>query len=388
MKSTSGSDDPNFLITGLGIISAAGLNRDETITTLFSPEPFAAGQSPTLRVSEDALQEFENKKCGRELRVNQLAVIAIHEALEMAGLTPEKIRKLRVGICLGSTVGCYNFQDGFADEYNLKKFPDPKKLNSHFKNNSAQFLARHFELRGPVQLISNACTSGADSIGIAAGWLRADLCDLVICGGSEVILPQIYAGFKSLQLCAPTLCKPFDRERKGLTLGEGAGFIILEKSSTARAPIARYLGFMSASDAYHPTAPHPEARGLQRATKILLNDLEQPKIDFINAHGTATAHNDRAEGRLLKNYFSMVPVVATKAYTGHTLAAAGAIEAIFTILSLQLQKLPPSRGFTIVDPEIDLTPTQGVIAGNFSTALSFSLGFGGTNSVLALGRAT
>ncbi|MBC7741324.1 MAG: beta-ketoacyl-[acyl-carrier-protein] synthase family protein [Bdellovibrionaceae bacterium] len=389
MKKSTNRNEQNLKITGLGVISGAGRNCKETKEILFGPrfsEPRKATNQPTVEVDIHT-EIFTADSTRKSMRVNLLALAAIDEALEMAKISATEIKKYRVGVCIGSTVGCYGFEYAFTTEYNLKKYPAPERLLSHFKNNTAQFIVNHFNLRGPVQLVSNACTSGADAIGIGASWLKADLCDLVICGGSEAILPQIYAGFKSMQLYAPEMCKPFDRSRRGLTLGEGAGFIILEKPDSPRKSQAQFLGFMSASDAYHTTAPHPEARGLARATEHLLVKISRSKIDFINAHGTATMHNDLVEGQFIKKLFPEVPVVATKGYTGHTLAAAGAVEAIFSILSLQTQTLPPSAGFSEPDPEINLTPTQKIISGKYQTALSFSLGFGGTNSVLALGTA-
>jgi 3-oxoacyl-[acyl-carrier-protein] synthase-1/3-oxoacyl-[acyl-carrier-protein] synthase II len=269
--------------------------------------------------------------------------------------------------------------------------PDPVVLLDYFRNNTAQFLSRYFSCTGPVQMISNACTSGADAIGIAASWLHADLCDVVICGGTEEILPRIHDGFRSLMLCSPSnSCQPFDISRQGLMLGEGAGVLVLEKISSPRKSKGKFLGYGSASDAMHPTAPHPEARGLETAFASALAQagLAASSVDFVNAHATATPHNDLAEGKWLARRLAQVPVVATKGYTGHTLGAAGALEAIFTLLSLSENVLPPSKGFSEVDPEIGFAPISARTTGEFHVAASFSLGFGGTNAVVLLGRPT
>jgi 3-oxoacyl-(acyl-carrier-protein) synthase len=237
-------------------------------------------------------------------------------------------------------------------------------------------------------LVTNACTSGSDAIGIAAGWLRTGLCDVVICGGAEEILPQIYYGFKSMLLCSPERCKPFDKNRTGLTLGEGCGIVILEKADSPRKSLAKFLGYSSTSDAYHPTAPHPDGKWLDVAVKNSLRQAGLDEVDFINVHGTATEHNDLAEGRWIREHAPTTTVVATKGYTGHTLAAAGAVEAVLTVLSLREQKLPRSFGFTEADPRMDVVPTREIVSGDYNSALSFSLGFGGTNAVLCLGRST
>ncbi len=382
----------SFAITGLGIISGAGKDVTETTEFIFgraspkilkSPSPFMQ-----IQIRPEWLDQLQLS--ADTPAVNVFCLLAVTEALQSAGLNQNDLHNLRVGVCLGSTVGTSVYDAEFSREFNQKKFPAAERLLAHFKYNLSQFVSRRLHLKGPALLVSNACTSGADAIGIAKLWLETDQCDVVICGGAESILPQIYAGFKSMQLCSAEICKPFDANRSGLTLGEGAGIIILEKLSSPRVSKALLHGYATASDAHHPTAPHPEARGLRNAIHLLnktqiQNDLKRP--DFINAHGTATLQNDLAEGRLIKNNLPGILVVATKAYTGHCLAAAGAIEAVITCLSLQSQELPVTKGFSNMDPEIGFRPTSQNIKGKFKSAYSFSLGFGGTNTVLHLGQA-
>jgi len=374
-------------ITGLGILSGAGHGVDETMR-LFAEDVPAPILSPALPViALEARPEWRDGIADEDpLKVNLFALTAAREAIAQAGLTRDDLRTLRVGVCLGSTVGCSNFQPKFSLPYNTGEFPDPSPLLTHFKNNSAQWLSRALGLRGPTLLVSNACTSGADAIGIAANWLVRDLCDVVLCGGAEEILPQIYYGFKSMMLCSPELPRPFDKSRSGLTLGEGAGILVLEKTRTPRRPLARFLGYGARSDAYHPTAPDPSGHWLGVAVQEALGDDDISRVGFVNAHATATEHNDLAEGTWLREHAPHTTVVATKGYTGHTLAAAGAVEAVLTVLSLREGKLPVSRGFAESDPRIGLAPTTQIARGNFQTALSLSLGFGGTNSVLYLGR--
>jgi 3-oxoacyl-[acyl-carrier-protein] synthase-1/3-oxoacyl-[acyl-carrier-protein] synthase II len=386
---------PPVWITGIGCISGAGIGRNDAESRLLG-EGASTGFENLLDPGESRFFKLrlEEKWYSRFPRFhegeapNLLALLAIEDALDSAGLDAADLRRLRVGICLGSTTGGLNSQEAFGTAYNTGKLPDPAPLMEYFRNNSAQFIARELGLCGPTQLVNNACTSGADAIGIGANWLNAGLCDVVVCGGTEIILMKIWHGFTALMLCSERPCRPFDRNRDGLTLGDGAGVVVLEKAGSPRRPLAVMLGYGCGSDAYHPTTPHPQARGLGLATRTALAQagLSPEAVDFINVHGTATRHNDLAEGGFIAANFPRVRVVATKGVTGHTLGAAGGLEAVFTVLSLAKGRLPISRGFSEADPEIGIEPTRAIEEGNYGCALSFSLGFGGINSVLCLGR--
>jgi 3-oxoacyl-(acyl-carrier-protein) synthase len=391
---------PALSITGLGCVSAAGIGIAETEKTLFEA-PSGAEVAPEPPLILDTSEQHYFKLRSREdwaeyaafiaapgMKPCLFAILAAEEALSSAGITRDELANLRVGVCLGSTVGGTNYQETFLQEYFSGKLPGSDPLEQDYVSNCALFLSRHLGLNGPALTVNNACTSGADAIGIAANWLRADLCDVVLCGGTETILTKIYYGFRSLMLCSLQTCRPFDRARDGLSLGEGAGIVVLEKKATKRKPKVHLLGYAGASDSFHPTAPHPEARGLNSAALKALKQSNRnfADIDFVNAHATATPHNDEAEGRWLTKNLSHARISATKGFTGHTLGAAGGVEAVFTALSLMHGKLPASRGFSNVDPEIGVIPTLGVETGSYKSALSISLGFGGTNSVLCLGR--
>ncbi|MES2854951.1 MAG: beta-ketoacyl synthase N-terminal-like domain-containing protein, partial [Bdellovibrionota bacterium] len=309
-------------ITGMGSISAAGGTVDQVSDAFFStsikttqvPEQSLSETIPYFKIPVN--EEWpQAKELGRPgLLPNLFALIAVQEAIDRAGLTAHDLNSLRIGVCLGSTVGGTNYQEDFWQNYFKAKPPSIGPVSAYFSSNSAQFISRHFGLRGPVLMVNNACTSGADAIGIGASWLEADLCDVVLCGGTETVLPKIYYGFRSLMLCSQTPCKPFDRTRTGLTLGEGAGIVVLEKTNTTRNTLARLVGYGTASDSFHPTAPHPEARGLGLAMKSALSEYGRNlhEIDFVNAHGTATPHNDLAEGRWIKKNLNQSRVVATR----------------------------------------------------------------------------
>lgn len=247
-----------------------------------------------------------------------------------------------------------------------------------------------------------ACAAGTDAIGLAMGWLQSGLCEVAVVGGTEELHLQACLGFKRLGLQDPSPCKPFDLQRGGLNLGEGAGILVLESAAHLKKrggqALAWLSGYGSSADAYHPTAPHPDGLGLRRAIAAALNmaGLDAEDIDFINAHATATPENDRVEGKVLRELFPHSAVCATKGYTGHTLGAAGAVEAVLTVQSLHTGILPDSAGFAQADPEIGLVPTTNNNAHTaspkqktqhkFRHALSQSLAFGGNNSVLIFSR--
>jgi 3-oxoacyl-[acyl-carrier-protein] synthase-1/3-oxoacyl-[acyl-carrier-protein] synthase II len=249
-------------------------------------------------------------------------------------------------------------------------------------------VAQAFGLTGPCQTITNACSSGAVAIGHAAQWIRAGICDAAIAGGADMLCNVIHAGFLSLLITDTSPCRPFDRNRQGLNLGEGAGVVILESRQSAQqrdAPIQAWLcGYGNASDAYHISAPEPSGRGLRQAIDQALRQagLNPQDVDFINAHGTGTPENDRVEGRLFPEIFPAVPFGSTKGFTGHTLGAAGGIEAVITILCLHDKRIPANIGFDEPDPDFPGRPVieNTPIAGR--CGLSDSVAFGGNNAAL------
>jgi 3-oxoacyl-[acyl-carrier-protein] synthase II len=386
-----------FPITGIGCLSAAGIGTQQTIDTFFEgfiPQVLSPSINPyfKLELKESWFSKFNYLQ--EDFLPNLLMWVAVDEALESAQLSPADLRKFRVGVSLGTTVACTNHNEKFSNDYNLGIHPDPKPLYGFFKNNCSQMLSRRYQLNGPILALNNACTSGADAIGVAQDWLDQNRCDIVICGGVEQILDKIFYGFRSLQLCSPTFCKPFDRDRQGLTLGDGAGILILEKPEISRArskkPLAHLCSYGSASDALHPTSPDENAMGMRRAVEFSLKQagVNPSQVGFINAHATATPHNDMAEGKLIKSIFPNSITVGTKGYTGHTLGAAGGLEAVFTVLSLIKEKLPATKGFETIDPAIGMIPTTETTKLETQYAISLSLGFGGTNAALLFQKET
>ncbi len=389
-------------ITGLGCLSGAGLNLAETLANMFAgvrdPQPPSkfTTDHPVASLVMELQDGFKLPLAGGETvysRTCQLALAATMQALTDAGWDSESLRGKRVGVCLGTTVGCALNCDDFYRDYKDdvdENVPDIAIMERFLRSNPAAVVARQLKLDGPVQTVVNACSSGTDAVGIGASWLRAGACDIVIAGGADELLRLTYSGFSSLMITAPEPCKPFDLNRKGLNLGEGAGILILEsdKISSAKAKKGYLRGYGSACDAYHLTAPHPEGKGLKQAIAeaLLVADLTAEQIAFVNAHGTGTPDNDRVESRVLNDVFSAIPFGSTKGFTGHTLGAAGGLESVFTIACLNRGEIPASIGFTTPDPELPVTPVTVNTPINGDVALSESLAFGGNNAVVIFAK--
>ncbi len=383
-------------VTGLGCLCAAGATLPDCMATLFAgrrqpkaPTLFTTGHAVTYPVFEAPLAEPESAEL---LRTSRLALVAAAEALADAGWTADALRGRRVGVCLGTTVGSTTSDEGFCRELRAGRHPDLAPMKRILKSNPARSLAREFGFSGPCQTIVNACSSGTDAVGQGAAWIRAGLCDLVLAGGADELGRVTYNGFTSLMITDESPVKPFDKNRRGLNLGEGAGILVLESEALRRerskAACGFVLGYGSACDAHHLTAPHPEGLGLKRALAEALqcSGLTADELAFVNAHGTGTPDNDRVESRVLSEVLPQVPFLSTKGYTGHTLGAAGGIEAVFTLACLEQGRIPANVGFSEPDPELPATPVREVTAVSGQAALSESLAFGGNNAVLVLGK--
>ncbi len=382
-------------ITGMGCICAAGRTLPGCMESLFrgarAPAPpvrFASNHPVRYPVFE--VPGFEGPP--GLLRTSALGLHAAREALEDAGLDRETLRGMRVGVCVGTTVGCVLSDEGFCREHHAGRDPDMASFRRILHSNPAEAIAREFALSGPLQTVVNACSSGTDAVGIAGSWIRADLCDAAIAGGADELGRITYIGFISLMITDESPCKPFDRDRKGLNLGEGAAMLVLESERSRRRREKRarsfLLGYGSAGDAYHLTAPRPDGAGLRNAVAEALSSggLTAGAIAFVNAHGTGTPDNDRVESRVLGDLLPGVPYHSTKGYTGHALGAAGAIEAVFTASCLARGMIPANAGFETPDPEIANPPVREATAVSGNAALSESLAFGGNNSVIVLGK--
>ena len=385
-------------ITGLGCICAAGSSLSDVMTSLYSGVR-SPGTPLRIRAELDKLPPlFEIAQDlkwldapGEASRTNRLLIASVEEALGSAGITKEELKEKRVGVIIGTTVGCTMVQESFYRDYRDKEKPHSDDIFRGLANSPALFISSKYSLSGPATSITNACSSGTDAIGMAKAWIESGLCDMVIAGGSDELSRTTYLGFNSLLNTSTEPCRPFDRDRKGLNLGEGAAVLIIENSRMAagekRDALALVAGYGSSADAYHPTAPHPEGEGLIRATRTALSQaaIRPEEVAFINAHGTSTTENDKTEGKVIDALFPKgTPVVSTKSYTGHTLGAAGAIEAVLSVQALIDGQLPKTAGFENFDEECRISPTTDITRIEGNIAVSNSLAFGGNNSVLVL----
>ena len=389
-------------ITGMGCISAAGSQLAASIAHIdtyterpnLGPKrpdwPKAHIESPVFSACFTPNFATDIVTDTRYSRTVHLAAHAIIEALQQARLSTEELSRYRVGVCLGTSVGA---SLNFLECCRALKNGTPPPLDEFVRftaSNPAMAIAKIFQLSGPRQTTTNACSSGTDAIGTAAQWVRLGLCDIAIAGGCDELSEVSYTGFSRLLITSAEPCKPFDKYRKGLNLGEGAGIVILESAQLRAkrqiAPQGYVLGYGTCTDAYHLTAPHEQATGLKRALDAALQQAQSTvqQIAFVNAHATATPTNDAVEGNFYCKHLPHTPIVATKGATGHTLGAAGAIEAVLTTAHLARQSIPASPGFSQVDPAIGLRPTTAQSPIRGTIALSTSLAFGGNNSVLLL----
>ena len=388
-------------IAGIGCICSAGLTLKDSIASLYRgerrPAPPACFSThppfgfPVFEIREEF---FPTRKIKEKnvLRTCRLALTAALEAMEGAGLDREFLKKKRVGVCIGTNVGsCVNneaFYLNHRESGDLLAAPADRFLVS----NPTSVIAAEFSLAGPLQTVVNACSAGSDAIGLGASWIRTGLCDIVIAGGADELYQVTYTGFKSLLIYDESPCKPFDADRKGLNLGEGAAIFILASEEIRKEACVRprgvVLGYGSTTDAYHPTNTRPDGMGLKMAIQeaMATGGTTPEEMAFVNAHGTGTRDNDLIESRVLKEILPGVPFFSTKGYTGHTLGASGAIEAAFTVACLEEGRIPASAGFTTPDPELaPACPTRENISISGRIALSETLAFGGNNSVLILG---
>ncbi len=388
-------------VTGVGCLCAAGANLAACMESLFKERRHPAPPSrfetehairyPVFEVSEGFFPP-ELPEDGQLLRTSRLALAATLEALHDADWNPEDLKGLRVGVCIGTTVGSAMNSEEFYRDYRSGKRPEMTPIERFLRSNPAASVARYFGLSGPVQTVVNACSSGTDALGLAASWVRNGLCDVALAGGADELTRVTYNGFASLMIADAEPVRPFDLSRRGLNLGEGAGMLVLESEKIQQVRKAKIrshlLGYGSACDAYHLTAPSPDGSGLIRALDEAMQSsgCRSEDIAFVNAHGTGTPDNDRVESTVLGKVLPRTPFLSTKGFTGHTLGAAGALEAAFTIACLEAGRIPASAGFSKPDPVFPIHPVTREVAIEGRAALSQSLAFGGNNAVVIFGK--
>ncbi|MFN4324360.1 MAG: beta-ketoacyl-[acyl-carrier-protein] synthase family protein [Azonexus sp.] len=299
----------------------------------------------------------------------------------------------RVGVFLGtSTAGILQTELAYRRRHPQTGAlpPDFHYRTTHNAFSLAEFTRDYFGLTGMAMAISTACSSSAKVFAAAARQLALGTMDAAIVGGVDTLCLTTLHGFASLQLTSPQPCRPYDAERDGISIGEGAAFALLERTARAPAGSVLLLGAGESSDAYHMSSPHPEGLGARLAMEAALRSasLDTADIDYINLHGTATPANDAAEGKAVAALFGdRVPCSSTKGATGHTLGAAGAVEAVICALALTDGFLPGSPGTRTLDPAIPVNYLRHGRPGGLRHVLSNSFGFGGSNCSLIFGVA-
>lgn len=382
-------------VLGIGVVSALGIGVPETRKALYAETPRLPAP-PTCLQTQLTLPVFEVPDLKRQpdqpgCVSMQLLRLALEEALENAGLGRAQLRGLRVGVAMGTTTACQLNSVPFYAALRDGKKTDRAPLMHFLEGNPAELIHRELELDGPQLTVSNACTSGADAIGLAHLWLQQGLCDVAIAGGTDELNKVPLDGFNALGVCSPEPCRPFDAARRGLNLGEGAGVLVMARAGAAAKAHTSFTvnGFGKTADAFHITQPDPEGKQLEQAIRnaLAMAGSRVDEVAFINAHGTGTQANDLAEAIVFARlYHDGIPYMSTKALTGHTLGAAGAIEAIFTLLMLEEQRAVRSHRFETLPEGIAFPPLREIHALHGARlALSTSLAFGGSNTALILG---
>ena len=390
-------------VTGLGAASPLGLSVarlwDGLVAgapairpiTLFETTGFRAGlaaEVPDLDVAPRISR--------RRARADRLALAAADEAVRDAGLTPRELAPAAVvvggigGGMLEAEAWYWQREREGRDEPGLRR-----SLLTIMPMDQTELVARRFRTGGPKETVILACSSGGGAISLAADLVASGAAPVALAGGVDALTRICFMGFNALRLLDPAPCRPFSRDRRGMSLGEGAGFLVLEDAGHARARGARayaeLLGSGLTTDAYHLTSPHPDAEGSVRAMLEALDrsGLPASAVGYVNAHGTGTVQNDRAEAVALRKVFDpeSLLVSASKSIIGHAMAAAGALEAIATVMALVHGMVPPTAGLDDPDPEVafDCVPRVARPA-PLAVAMSNSFGFGGQNVSLVFGR--
>jgi 3-oxoacyl-[acyl-carrier-protein] synthase II len=349
---------------------------------------------------------MDAKEAGRAPLFLQFAAKAAQEAMRDAKLAEGQFNPDRAGTCVGVGIGSI---DILEENYRalLEKGPrrvSPFLIPHMIANMASGLVSRLHNLKGPNMCTTTACASGTHGIGESFLYIQNNLADIMVCGGVEsAITPSSIAGFANMKALSTnnehpdTASRPFDLNRDGFVMGEGAGILVLEELEHAKkrgAKIyAELIGYGMSGDAYHITSPAPEGEGAQRCMKMALATGKVPlaEVDYINAHGTSTKLNDFYETRAIRGVFGehapKISISSTKGVTGHCLGAAGGIEAVFTIKAIEDQIVPPTAGLKTPDPECDLDYTPGDARRRpVRYAMSNSFGFGGTNATVAFKR--
>lgn len=381
-------------ITGMGAISSLGTNISENHSSLRSGKTgigkahhFQSAYVATMPFAEIDLsdEQLKNKLSIHESGVTRTTLIALHafnEAIQDAQLSQEDLSNFETGFISSSTVGGMCYTDQLFQDAN-QAVEASEFIHSYEGSNHTQYISEKFQIKGYTDTINTACSSSANAILVGARLIQSGRAKRVIVGGADCLSKYTVNGFNALRILSEAPSRPFDKNRDGLTLGEAAAYLVLEgeESCQNKKKYAELIGFGNANDAFHPSATSDEAFGPIAAMTSALDEagIQAHEIDCINAHGTGTPNNDITESFAFSHVFDKVPPFSsTKSYSGHTLSAAGSLEAIFSILSINHSEVYPSLNCENPIDEFDFQVTQSLIENrSINKVISNSFGFGG-----------
>ncbi len=398
-----------IVITGMGALTPIGIGLGQFWTAMMEGKngisdvtAFDTSAFPNRLGGEvkdfDPCRHLTQEQADRMGRGSQLAVSAAKMAVADAGLTGRLVPE-RTGVCMGTTNGESNVIERMNDKLDGLRYRDvdSKRLSESAIHLLATNVSLEFGIEGPTIMVPTACAAGNYAIGYACDLIKSGLIDVALAGGADALSRIAYSGFNKLLAVAPEMCQPFDRNRKGMIPAEGAAILVLETLESAikrgAKVYAEVAGYGLGCDAYHITGPHPEGRGLIRAMEnaLAMGKIAPSEIDYVNAHGTGTPANDKAETAAIKKVFGVgakhVPVSSIKSMIGHSMGAASAIEAVTCALTIKEGVVPPTMNYFEPDPECDLdyVPNQAREY-EVKTALSNALAFGGNCAAIVLRR--
>ena len=391
-------------IAGCGVISAIGNSVPQVFDSLRTSTcgiaPLTLFHSVHAGVLPVGEVKLNNTALAETLSIPidmpRAAMLGIHAAREAVKNSGIDLKKWRTGLISATTVGGMDKTEEFFEEFLI----DPKKgklrnVVNHSCGKSTELIAHDLGINRFISTINTACSSSANAIALGSRMISAGLLDIVVAGGTDSLTKFTLNGFNSLMILDSKFCRPFDASRSGLNLGEGAGFIILISDQVKKLEglkTTSYVsGYANTNDAFHQTASSLDGRGSFAAMQqaLAMSDLLPEQIDYINLHGTGTVNNDLSEGTAIRKLFGERPprLSSTKAFTGHTLAASGGIEAVFSLLAIEQKCVFPNLRFETVIPEIGITPQLHFETGlPIRNVMSNSFGFGGNCSSLIFSR--
>jgi 3-oxoacyl-[acyl-carrier-protein] synthase II len=387
--------EPRVVVTGLGLVTPMGIGREA------NAEGFRAGRTALKTITlfdtsrQRAHQGGEVSLAGADVnRPAAMLELAAKEALDQSGwVLPQDDT---IPLVFGTSAGAMTLGEGFYKQTlnSTSRIGQARRIHGYYPQSQVLHLCKTFGIRGPITIIANACASGANAIGHAASLIRNGSATRMLCGGYDALAELVFAGFDSLQALSTTTPRPFDANRDGLALGEGAAVFTLEDLETAIARdatvLAEVAGYGASTDVHHLTQPHPDGVAALQSMRAACHDakIEPGDIDYINSHGTGTPLNDSAEANAIRAWangaVSKVRVSSTKGSIGHLLGGAGAVEAGICILAMRGGWIPPNVPVETTDPTVAFDLVTSPRDAKLTSVLTNSFGFGGANATVIL----